>query len=80
MREETFWYKKPRYSEVRVMTRRVIARSDCIVFYLKTSEEKDIPITLKRLYLGIGTDRINFCHRTGPNFKTAIQPLDRIPG
>jgi len=30
MREENFWYKKPRYSEVRVITRRVIARYDCI--------------------------------------------------
>ena len=29
MREENFWYKKPRYSEVRVITRRVIARYDC---------------------------------------------------
>ena len=27
--EENFWYKKPRYSEVRVITRRVIARYDC---------------------------------------------------
>ena len=32
MREENFWYKKPRYSEVRVITRRVIARYDCITF------------------------------------------------
>ena len=33
MREENFWCKKPRYtySEVRVITRRVIARYDCIV-------------------------------------------------
>ena len=30
MREENFWCKKPRYSEVRVITRRVIARHDCI--------------------------------------------------
>ena len=30
MREEEFWCKKPRYSEVRVITRRVIARYDCI--------------------------------------------------
>ena len=29
VREENFWYKKPRYSEVRVITRRVIARYDC---------------------------------------------------
>ena len=28
MREETFWCKKPRYSEVRVIARRVIARYD----------------------------------------------------
>ena len=33
MREENFWYKKPRYSEVRVITRRVIARYDCRCFY-----------------------------------------------
>ena len=30
MREENFWCKKPRYSEVRVIARRVIARYDCI--------------------------------------------------
>ena len=30
MREEKFWCKNPRYSEVRVITRRVIARFDCI--------------------------------------------------
>ena len=29
MREENFWCKKPRYSEVRVIARRVIARYDC---------------------------------------------------
>ena len=28
MREENFWCKKPRYSEVRVIARRVIARYD----------------------------------------------------
>ena len=32
MREETFWCKKPRYSEVRVIARRVIARYDCTSF------------------------------------------------
>ena len=31
MREENFCYKKPRYSEVRVITRRVIARYDIII-------------------------------------------------
>ena len=30
MREEDFRYKKLRYSEVRVIVRRIIARSDCI--------------------------------------------------
>ena len=30
MREENFWCKKPRYSEVRVITRRVIARYDVL--------------------------------------------------
>ena len=35
VREENFWYKKPRYSEVRVITRRVIARYDCISIGLK---------------------------------------------
>ena len=35
MREENFWCKKPRYSEVRVIARRVIARYDCIeVLYI----------------------------------------------
>ena len=29
MREENFWCKNPRYSEVRVIARRVIARYDC---------------------------------------------------
>ena len=33
MREENFWCKKPRYSEVRVIARRVIARYDCPVRY-----------------------------------------------
>ena len=32
MREENFWCKKPRYSEVRVIARRVIARYDCICY------------------------------------------------
>ena len=32
MREESFWCTKPRYSEVRVIARRVIARYDCILF------------------------------------------------
>ena len=31
MREENFWCKKPRYSEVRVIARRVIARYDFIL-------------------------------------------------
>ena len=33
MREERIWVKKPRYNEVRVITRRVITRSDCICKY-----------------------------------------------
>ena len=33
MREENFWYKKPRYGEVRVITRRVIARYDCRIYF-----------------------------------------------
>ena len=38
MREETFWCKKPRYSEVRVIARRVIARYDYC-----SSSHVDIP-------------------------------------
>ena len=39
MREENFWCKKPRYSEVRVIARRVIARYDCIRFTINIKLE-----------------------------------------
>ena len=39
MREEDFCYKKPRYSEVRVITRRVIARYDCICKHSQDYED-----------------------------------------
>ena len=43
MREENFWCKKPRYSEVRVIARRVIARYDCLyIFYSSSKENKNI--------------------------------------
>ena len=40
MREENFWCKKPRYSEVRVIARRVIARYDCnLDFFMMKIED-----------------------------------------
>ena len=49
MREENFWGKKPRYSEVRVIARRVIARYDCTLVVMYTIVAKyfvacEIPI------------------------------------
>ena len=42
MREENFWCKKPRYSEVRVIARRVIARYDCISIWALNDPTKGL--------------------------------------
>ena len=49
MREENFWYLKPRYSEVRVITRRVIARHGCIERLVM--DNRDIPVEGKIKFL-----------------------------
>ena len=54
MREENFWYKKPCYSEVRVITRRVIARYDCIyilVIILSSVRLKQLVVWIKSILI-----------------------------
>ena len=50
MREENFWCKKPRYSEVRVIARRVIARYDCTIsgVYVFISPDNVYDVSIKR--------------------------------
>ena len=52
MREENFWCKKPRYSEVRVIARRVIARYDCkCTGYLSTNRIVEV-VSYEVIFLG----------------------------
>ena len=39
-REENFSFEKPRYSEVHVISRRVIARYDCSCKFVVTDEQQ----------------------------------------
>ena len=56
MREENIWCKKPRYSEVRVIARRVIARYERIYFsdYSGALHPSDVT-TVKLLYANAGS-------------------------